>query len=898
MMRLLRASIACALAIASTVAPAAQQQQVQPQPDVPVFRSSVEVTSLDVGAFDSNGRPVTDLKADDFSVRIDGADRRVITAEWVSLETEERPPAPPAPEGYSGNENATGGRLIALVIDQANIRLGGTLAIRGAVNAFIDHLKPSDRAAVLGIGQGAVSTPFTADRARLKRAVERLVGEFQSTSSLSAVFVSIAEAMDIRRDRPGVFEQVVLRECAGMSQLAFESCQVEVGMEAQHKSSIRAADGQRTISVMRSLLKALRSIDAPKSLIFISEGFIVDEQRQSVIELGALAAAARTSIYTLKLDDQLFMAMAENGRAPLFNMDDRWVSQEGLQLLAGASRGALFNVLGTGSGVFERVESELSGYYLLGVESIPSDRDGRSHSVRLDVKRKGLTIRSRPAFMATEGQPKTTRQAVIEAVESPLPVAALPLRVATFSLQGPENGRVQLLIHADVGSDYSTQRPTTIGYTISDREGNVVERQLLDARLPPVMTGVPSALQFTGGASVPPGEYTLKFAVAEGDRIGTVEHEFHADVLDAAPMKVSDLMVGGPVNGNIELLQPTVGFTVVFGMVHGYVEAYGDDAAAVKATFELAASDSGEALLSRDVPVFKAGPTRTIFSATLPVRQLPPGVYRLRSTITGPQGVVKKLTRAFEVATPAVLMTSAEAGDVLTTADVFLPISDSVLAREFRKDDVTKRETLQVFRPRVAVSARTAFDAGVSALASGDFGKAETSFKSALGTDAENTTVLAYLAAVFAAAGRDDQAAGAWQTALVDGSDLPQIYEWLADSLMRLRRLAEARGVLEEATAKWPADGRFARPLAMVYATFGRGPQATRLLERYLEEHPADVDALQLGVEWLYHLKLARAAAQSPSDDVKQARLYADAYMKAKGPQQALVRQWMAFLEK
>ena len=36
-----------------------------------------------------------------------------------------------------------------------------------------------------------------------------------------------------------------------------------------------------------------------------------------------------------------------------------------------------------------------------------------------------------------------------------------------------------------------------------------------------------------------------------------------------------------------------------------------------------------------------------------------------------------------------------------------------------------------------------------------------------------------------AAAGRDDQATGAWQTSLIDGSDFPEIYAWLADALMR-----------------------------------------------------------------------------------------------------------------
>lgn len=872
--------------------------QQPPTQDLPVFRSSVELTSIDISAVDDRGRPVNDLQPEDFNVRIDGDPRRVVSAQWIALETEERPPAPAAPDGYTGNENATGGRLILLVVDQPNIRFGGTLAIRGAVNAFIDRLRPSDRTAVIGLGQGAVSTPFTADRARLKRAVERLVGQFQP-SVMSAFTITLTEAMNIRRSVPGALEQVILRECAGMGGPAFESCQIQVMQEAQEKAMTGASDGQRTIAVLRAILTALRAIDAPKSLLFVSEGFLTDDQRQSVIDLGALAAAARTSIYALKLDDQLFASMASEARAPLSPIQDRMIRAEGLELLASASRGALFNVIGTGAGVFERIETELSGYYLLGVESNPGDRDGRAHGVRVEVKRKGVTVRARRAIVASdEGRPRSPRDAVAAAVESPLPVSALPLRVATFSLQGPETGKVQILIHADVGTDYASARPATIGFTISDAEGRVVDGRMIDDRLRPVMNGVPSALQFTAGTALPPGEYTLKLAVGEGDRLGTVEHTFKADVRSAGALKVSDLMVGGPVNGNVELLQPTVGYTVVFGMVHGYVEAYGDGASELGARFELTASEAGETLLSEEVKPFRAGSTRAIFSKALPVRQLPPGRYLLRAIISGrPGGTVQTLTRAFEVSAPAVLMTSAEAGAVLSTADVFLPVSDSMFGRVFDRGDLARSETLQAFRPRVAQPARAAFDAGVSALASGDLGKAETSFKAALGTDAENTAVLAYLAAVFAAAGRDDQASGAWQTALVDGSDFPQIYEWLSDALMRQRRFAEARGVLEEAVSKWPGDNRFAKPLALVYATFGQGPMAVRLMERHLDDHPDETEALQLAVEWLYHLKRAGAVARSPAQDAALARRYANAYAKTKGSQQALVRQWMQFID-
>ena len=52
-----------------------------------------------------------------------------------------------------------------------------------------------------------------------------------------------------------------------------------------------------------------------------------------------------------------------------------------------------------------------------------------------------------------------------------------------------------------------------------------------------------------------------------------------------------------------------------------------------------------------------------------------------------------------------------------------------------------------------------------------------------------------------------------------------------------------------------------------------------------------------MGVEWIYQLRAAGLSAGTPADDLKQAKTYADAYSKAKGPQAALVKQWIGFLE-
>ena len=68
------------------------------------------------------------------------------------------------------------------------------------------------------------------------------------------------------------------------------------------------------------------------------------------------------------------------------------------------------------------------------------------------------------------------------------------------------------------------------------------------------------------------------------------------------------------------------------------------------------------------------------------------------------------------------------------------------------------------------------------------------------------------------------------------------------------------------------------------------------MLEQYLEQTPADVDAARVGVEWLYQINLAGQVVRNREDDLRLARDWAARY--GKGPQEALVRQWLAALER
>jgi len=243
-----------------------------------------------------------------------------VSAEWIPLSTPPGVALTPPPESYSSNDNATGGRLILIVVDQPNIRFGGTLAIRKAMNAFIDRLEPTDRVAVLGIGPGSPSTNFTGDRARMKKAIEGMVGSLHALTGFYQYNVGLVEAMDIERGMPNALGTVIDRECRDsvgrlLQGPELDSCISELQREAYEKAMQSTVDGRDTISALRSILTALRTIDAPKTMILVSEGFVMGDQQASVLELGSLSAAARTSIYSLKLDDTLMQTAASESRA-------------------------------------------------------------------------------------------------------------------------------------------------------------------------------------------------------------------------------------------------------------------------------------------------------------------------------------------------------------------------------------------------------------------------------------------------------------------------------------------------------------------------------------------------------------------------------------------------------
>ena len=132
--------------------------------------------------------------------------------------------------------------------------------------------------------------------------------------------------------------------------------------------------------------------------------------------------------------------------------------------------------IGTGDSIFERIASQTSAYYLLGVEEAAGDRDGKRHRIDVEVRRRDVTLHSRRAFVLSSAADarRTPEENLADALRSPFAVAELPLRATTFVTQDPDSDKVRLMVAAEVGAAGAMPAEYTLGYALIDRDGKVV----------------------------------------------------------------------------------------------------------------------------------------------------------------------------------------------------------------------------------------------------------------------------------------------------------------------------------------------------------------------------------------------------------------------------------------
>jgi VWFA-related protein len=911
-----------AVVIVVGVSAGAATQNAEKPLQGPTFRTGIDLITIDVAVVDRNGRPVEDLGAAEFSVKIDGEVRRVVSAELVKVDVAaaKKQVDDKSETFYTSNLTPPNGRSIVLAVDQINIRPGTLRPVMAAASKFLDQLSPLDQVAFISFPEPGPRVAFTRDKLKLRLAMQNLIGQQQPVTRAGSFNIGDFEAVSIEKKRDQlVLAAVVQRECHTNDPARLAQCERDIQTESSQIVRHLRDDAEQSLRGLQDILQRLVFLDGPKSLLLISEGLAIEESDvlRTVVEL---AGRARTSINVLVVD--LNRGDITISERPPSEPQDRRIQLEGLEALATMSRGSLFHIAGTGEPIFDRLASEISASYLLGVEQRPSDSRGDRHRIDVDVRRRDVTVRSRQAFVlsATTTPRKSPRDYLAEALVSPFNVSGVPVRVTTFAQQDPASEKVRLTVSAQIGQPGAKPAPFTVGYLVINDANQVVGNFVTQTTLSPG-TGSPNEpLQYLGGVLVDPGIYSLRFGVVDAEgRRGSVVRDVNAWKMTGEALALGDLIIGNIPGGGQGVRAEVEPFVTGDG-VAAYLELYSNAAATwerATVTFEIADNQDSPPLASLQAQLAPGRqPTWRTASGIVAARALPPGHYVARAQIAQAGKTVGVLLRPFvleraagptTVAPTAVTAASLAFASSLPKFEAALamrpefltPMLDLVEKRSPSLKDAVVEARAGRYGPAALEALSTgdqvaaAFLRGIDFFAKGQLDQAATQLQIAAGPRRDFFPAAFYLGACFAAVGRDRDAAGVWQMALGTDARPAIVYTMAADARLRDGQADSAIEILKPAYEREKTNDEIAKRLAVAYAMTARHAEALPIADAFLTRSPNDQDMLLTALISQYEVVRSGQVVLSNVDRAR-IRKYAAAY---KGPQRALIDKYLTTME-
>lgn len=903
-------------------------------PQQTTFRSSVDLVAVDVSIVDKDGRPVDDLKLDEFTLKVDGKPRKLSTAEFINLRRADDSLDSERAK-YSTNQGARPGRLILLVIDEGNIHKGNGRAIATAAGKFVDGLNPSDRVALEFIPGTGPLVGFTANHSLVKQMLTNGVGKMVEASLSKRV--GLIEALTYFREGQDAktWLEVVDRECRTEENIAgaLDLCKRTLANEARQVSQEARAQTTNSLLSLRAIMQRLAVSNSPKTIVLMTEGLVIDRQISDITWVAEAASAAQANMYALQIDGSF--VDASMGRNSPTHYEDRELYKDGLDKLIGEAHGTVMPVAVNANAVFSRLDLELSGYYLLSFEPDLVDRDGKAHEITVQSSRPGVTIRSRPQFkVAPAASTRTPDELLVEALKNPLPMSDVGVKLTTFTYRDDTSSKLKVLITAELDRAFNPSGDFSLGYIVTDARGNLAGSQFEKALALPSKDDVGRPQRYTGAVVLDPGIYNVKLAVVDPrGKQGSVERTFEAKLTSAGQLKFGELMLAEVVG---RTAKPTVDGRINADTLMTYAEVYSEangplQAASIRIEIGKTEHDTPSETASMQFTDRKYEGKRTAEGA-VPLAMLAAGDYIARAVFVVDGKAVGQVTRPFTVthdATPATpgpaptsgLSTGRERITFSSKIDTFdreAVLNPRVISFFVdRMNVVGLPQTPTALAPAVAAAKAGRFVelqqsltaastihpaasllAGVAKLSQGDANAAQAQFSDALKASPEFFPAAFYLGAAYAAAGRDADAVATWQTSLITESDAPFVYTLLGDALLRLHRTPDAIGVLREAALLWPDVDDVMMRFGTALAQGGQAADALKVLDPYLIKHADDQDRLMLAMRLIYEAKSAGKPIDTVENDRARFGRYYASYEKIGGAQLSLAAEWKKIVDR
>ncbi len=659
-------------------------QNTSGRQSAPTFQVSTQLVIETVTVTDKNGAPVEGLKSDDFVITEDGAPQDISVFEHQKLEDAATAPPPPLttravplaryPRSQIAAESAGkiryhDRRLLVLYFDMGAMPIPDQLRAFSAADKFVrTQMTKADLMAIMMYDGGSVRVlqDFTADRDRILTIIETLaVGEDQNSDDI------LADA-----DSGPAF--------------------------GQDDSEFNIFNTDRQLSALQTAAKMLASLSEKKALVYFSSGLRLNGVDNQAQLHATINAAVRAGVSFWPIDARGLTAEAPlgdatrsarggagmySGAAAAAMMSSFQHSQDTLWALASDTGGkALLDYNDLSRGIAQ-AQHAISSYYILGYYTTNQNLDGRFRRIKVALKngiagsldyRQGYYARKQFGKFTAAEKERQLEDALM--LEDPVTDLTIAMEVDYFQLNRAEYfvplivkipGK-ELVLAKRGGADrtlldFIGEIKDEYGVTISNVRDKV-DIKLSDATASELAK---RPIQYDTGFTLLPGKYRLKFLArdAETGRIGTYEMSFvipnlnkedkripiSSVVLSSQRVELRDALFNAskdkglndsvnPLVQEGQKLIPSV--TRVFSRernMYVYLQAYQQGADAAHPLVAYVSFYQGQTKTFETQPILITEALNNRLKTMpvkfdLPLRNLPPGEYKLQVTITDSSG--------------------------------------------------------------------------------------------------------------------------------------------------------------------------------------------------------------------------------------------------------------------
>ncbi len=547
----------------------------QPTPDVDsqdVVRITTNLVQIDA-VVTKDGKHVTDLRPEEFELFEDDHPQTITNFSYISnVPTEpstniSKPPAanlkdkaaPPVLPAVARPQDVR--RTVALVVDDLGMSFQSVSLARSQARKFInEQLQPNDLVAIIHTsGEVGALQQFTTDRRMIHNAIDHLRWYPCSRAGLE-VFAPVGRGA-VEPNAP----------CGSLRNL------------------------RDTLRALKFIVEGMRDLPGRKSLVLFSDQLPVETQEPATNAPGGDSADLRTD-YTGQLKKVAELAIRSS--VVIYAVDTRGLAYTGLtaadkitfpprdrvqpdlvlnRIMDGRSKAMIagregadliarqtggFMVRNSNDFKLKEIAEDQKGYYLLGYRPNDGTFNQKFHHIKVTVKRRGLSVRTRTGFFGIDKPPLETNELTAgdqmkKALMSPFGASAITVRLTNLFTNFEAGSLLRSLIYIGAQDLVFVDQPDNfhtasfdLGIVLFGENGNVNDFQsravTLRLRDEAYQSALRSGIVYTLDTALKqPGAFQFRIAIRDqkSSRIGSAGQFIQIPNLSDGRLALSGIVV-------------------------------------------------------------------------------------------------------------------------------------------------------------------------------------------------------------------------------------------------------------------------------------------------------------------------------------------------------------------